>query len=54
MKIVQSLLLSTLVLGTAAQANDVTYRNDILPLWENQCMACHGESSPSLAEFGEN
>ena len=54
MNIVQSLLLSTLVLGTAAQANDVTYRKDIRPLWEAQCMACHGESSPSLAEFDEN
>jgi len=52
--IVQSLLLSTLVLGTAAQANDVTYRKDIRPLWEAQCMACHGASSPSLAEFDEN
>lgn len=54
MKILQSLLLSTLALGTAAQANDVTYRKDIRPLWEQQCMACHGESSPSLAEFDEN
>jgi hypothetical protein len=53
-KVVQTLLLSSLVLGTAAQANDVTYRKDIRPLWEQQCMACHGESSPSLAEFDEN
>ncbi|PKO73212.1 MAG: cytochrome C [Betaproteobacteria bacterium HGW-Betaproteobacteria-17] len=50
----QALLLSTLLLGAAAQANDVTYRKDIRPLWEKQCMACHDASSPSLAEFDEN
>ena len=54
MKNLQFLLLSTLAFGTAAQANDVTYRKDIRPLWEKQCMGCHGESSPSLAEYDEN
>jgi hypothetical protein len=54
MKILQSLLLSTLVFSATAQADDVTYRKDIRPLWEKQCMGCHGESSPTLAEFKEN
>lgn len=54
MKILRSLLLSTLALSSAALADDVTYRKDIRPLWEKQCMACHDGSSPSLAEFDEN
>mgnify|MGYP001028560882 FL=1 len=55
MKIMQSLLLSTLVFSATAQADDdVTYRKDIRPLWEEHCMACHGESSPHLAEFKHN
>lgn len=48
------LLLATLLLGGAAHADDITYRNDIRPLWERHCMACHGASSPYLAEFEEN
>ena len=54
MKSLRCLALSALVFGSAAQADDVTYREDIRPLWEKQCMACHGASSPSLAEFDEN
>lgn len=37
-----------------AQADEVTYRKDIRPLWQEKCSACHGESSPTLAEFDEN
>lgn len=54
MKIFRPLLLSTLALSPAALADDVTYRKDIRPLWEKQCMACHGTSSPTLAEFEED
>lgn len=54
MKILRPFLLSTLALSAAALADDVTYRKDIRPLWQKQCMACHGESSPSFAEFDEN
>ena len=50
----QTLFLSTLALGTVVQADDVTYRKDIRPLWVKQCMACHGECSPTQAEFDEN
>ncbi len=58
MKSAPSLFLVTLLLGGAALAgdddDDVTYRKDIRPLWEQKCMACHGEGSPYLAEFDEN
>lgn len=54
MKSAPSLSLVTLLLGSAASADDVTYRKDVRPLWEQKCMACHGEGSPSLAEFDEN
>jgi len=54
MKVVQSLILCTLVFGATAQADDVTYRKHIRPLWEQQCAACHGDSSPYLADFKEN
>lgn len=54
MRILHSLLLSTLVMSAATQADDVTYRKHIRPLWEQQCAACHGASSPYLADFKEN
>lgn len=54
MKILHLAVLSTLVLGNTAQADDVTYRKHIRPLWQDKCMACHGESSPYLADFAEN
>jgi hypothetical protein len=49
-----SLILPGLIASTAAFAEEITYRNDIRPLWEQKCMACHGETAPSLAEFDEN
>ncbi|MCR4281932.1 MAG: hypothetical protein NUV72_02740 [Bauldia sp.] len=39
---------------TVLAADDISYRKDILPLWEQKCMACHGKDSPYLAEFDEN
>ncbi len=33
---------------------DVTYRNDIRPLWEQKCSVCHNASAPYLGEFEEN
>lgn len=54
MKILHALPLLTLTLGTAALADDVTYRKHIRPLWQQQCAACHGDSSPYLADFTEN
>lgn len=48
------LTLLALFACTTAFADEVTYRNDIRPLWQQKCMACHGETAPSLAEFDEN
>lgn len=47
-------ILLALFSSTAAFADEVTYRNDIRPLLEQKCMACHGEAAPYLAEFDEN
>jgi len=49
-----SYALAVALAGPAAADDDVTYRKDIRPLWEKQCMACHGAGSPYLAEFDEN
>jgi hypothetical protein len=47
--------LSALVIGafgaTAALAADVSYRSDIRLLIKAQCIECHGEESPTLADF---
>ena len=34
----------------AAQAQDVSYRKTIRPLWQEKCAACHGQNSPYLGE----
>ena len=47
-------LLATVVLSTLALpsfAQDVTYRKDIQPMLKTLCGECHGDTSPSLAEF---
>jgi len=49
-----SYALAVALAGPAAANDDVTYRKDIRPLWEKQCMACHGAGAPYLAEFDEN
>lgn len=38
----------------AGVAADVTYRNDIRPLWEKKCAACHGANAPYLGDFKAN
>ncbi|MDP3419599.1 MAG: cytochrome C [Thiobacillus sp.] len=43
-----------LALAAPALASDITYRKDIRPLWNAQCAACHGASSPYLGDFLEN
>ena len=37
----------------AVQAQEVTYRKQIRPLWESKCAACHGTASPYLGDFEE-
>ena len=46
--------LSVALLCAPALAADVSYRNDILPLWKARCAACHGAQSPYLGDFLEN
>jgi mono/diheme cytochrome c family protein len=41
-------------IATRALAAEVSYRNDIRALIKVQCLECHGEESPTLAEFLQN
>ncbi|MBI4989156.1 MAG: cytochrome C [Rhodocyclales bacterium] len=34
-----------------ALAQDVTYRQHIRPVWEDQCERCHGSSAPNYETF---
>lgn len=46
-----SLMLATFALTGTAIAADVTYRNDIQPLFKAMCYECHGDTAPSSPEF---
>ncbi len=35
-------------------ADEVTYREDIQPLFERHCAACHGAQAPYVGEFDED
>lgn len=48
-KFLAAVAVTTLALPGWAQ--DVTYRKDIQPLLKAMCVDCHGDKSPSLAEF---
>lgn len=48
-KFLAAVVVSTLALPGLAQ--DVTYRKDIQPMLKAMCAECHGDKSPSLAEF---
>lgn len=48
-KFLAAVVVSTLALPGLAQ--DVTYRKDIQPMFKAMCDECHGDKSPSLAEF---
>lgn len=51
MKYKLAIALTGLSLTVPAFAADVTYRNDIAPLFKAQCADCHGADAPTLAEF---
>ncbi len=53
---IPSLLIVLAGAGMVPQAigADVTYRNDVRPLLKNLCGECHGDTSPTLAEFNLN
>lgn len=42
------------IFATQAVASEVTYRNNIKPLWEKHCSSCHGKNSPALGRFKED
>ena len=47
--------LAFLVAASGAQAQDVTYRKDIKPLFDKQCLECHGApDAPYYGDFKEN
>ena len=46
--------LAWLALAGSAAAADVTYRGEIRALVKAQCLECHGDKSPTLAEFELN
>jgi hypothetical protein len=48
-KFLAAVVVSTLAFPGWAQ--DVTYRKDIQPMLKAMCLGCHGDNSPSLAEF---
>lgn len=49
-----TLFMACLTLAASVLADEVTYRNDIRPLWEKRCAECHGSASPYLGEFEQN
>ena len=57
---IAAISLPTILLCAAAFASanafaaDVTYRKDILPLWQAKCASCHGAQSPYFGDFMEN
>lgn len=53
MKLIPFFLLC-ISMSLPAIAQQVTYRQDIRPLWNAKCAACHGASAPDLGEFEEN
>jgi len=40
--------------SAASWAQDVTYRKNIKPLWDQKCVGCHGTGSPYLGEYKED
>ena len=51
MKLKLLVSLACTALATATVAADVSYRTDIRPLIKAQCVECHGDDSPALADF---
>ena len=51
MKLIPLATLTCAALALPVFAADVTYRNDVRPLIKAQCAECHGDESPSLADF---
>ena len=46
-----AIMVVTLLFASVAYASEVTYREHIKPVFDVQCSACHGESSPEYKAF---
>ncbi|ACL71345.1 cytochrome c family protein, putative [Thioalkalivibrio sulfidiphilus HL-EbGr7] len=53
-KLVAALALVFAPVVSASPMNEVTYREHIRPLWENNCAQCHGATAPYRGEFRED
>lgn len=42
------------VFAVQAQAAEVTWQKDIKPIFDKQCVGCHGADSPEHDEFGKD
>lgn len=51
---VSALFLGASMVYAGSHGGMVTYENDVRPLMEKQCFACHGEHAPLLEEFDAN
>lgn len=49
LKALSSLLM--LALATSSFATDITYSEDIAPLWQQKCAACHDATAPYYGDF---
>ncbi len=51
---VSALFLGASMVYAGSHGGGVTFENNIRPLMENQCFACHGEHAPLLEEYDAN
>ncbi len=47
-------LVVMMVSSSASWSEEVTYRKHIKPIFDNQCLRCHGSGAPEYPEFKEN
>jgi len=53
-KVIMGMTAMAFVLAVQAQAADVTWHKDIKPLFDKNCLGCHGAESPEHDEFGKD
>lgn len=53
-KLIMGLAAIALIWTAQAQAAEVTWQKDIKPLFDKNCLGCHGEKSPEHDEFARD
>jgi mono/diheme cytochrome c family protein len=53
-KMLMTLTAITIACVTHAQAADVTWQKDIKPLFDSNCLSCHGKENPEHDEFAKD